>query len=115
MSQIHYIVTNLIKIMADRNLTKSAFAEEIGFIETKWNKISNGKQALSVIDLSKIAEKLQMRDIDIITYPKEFTDKDCTQGQSERVSVTFEVSPDKRDYLLKMVMGDQNQKSKMRS
>jgi hypothetical protein len=39
-------------------------------------------------------------------YPKEFTDKDCMQGQSERVSVTFEVSPDQRDYLLKMVMDD---------
>ncbi|MDR3094463.1 MAG: helix-turn-helix transcriptional regulator, partial [Bacteroidales bacterium] len=65
--QVHFVVNNLIKIMNDRKLTKVAFADLIGFTEPKWNKISNGRQALDIYELSKIAENLQMREIDIYT------------------------------------------------
>ena len=42
-----------------------------------------------------------MRDIDIYTYPVVYTEENSIQ--TERISVTFEVSPDKRDMLLKLV------------
>ena len=88
-------------------LTKTAFADLIGFSESKWNKISNGRQELSFHELSKIAECLQMKEIDILTWPKIFTDSEpFAKDISERVSVTFEVSPEKRDYLLKVVTGE---------
>lgn len=98
---IHLIVSNLNKIQEDRKLSKSAFARMIEIPEPKWNKISNGAQELSLWELSKIAENLRMPIIDIITYPEKYV-KDSWKDE-ERVSVVFEVSPDKRDMLLQMI------------
>lgn len=104
-NQTTMVVEKLLKLMEDRNLSKAAFAELIGFEESKWNKISNRRQSLSVEELSKIATRLDMREIDIYTYPKKFLDPDDIPvlSQPERISVTFEVSPDKRDILLNLV------------
>jgi hypothetical protein len=98
---IHPTVSNLNKIQEERKLTKVAFAKMIDIPEPKWNKISNGWQDLSLWDLSNIAEKLHMSIIDIITYPEKYV-KDSGKDE-ERVSVVFEVSPDKRDMLLQMI------------
>jgi len=106
MENIHYVVKNLLNIMSKRELNKSEFAEIIGFEEPKWNKISNGNQKLSVSELSIIAEKLGMREIDIMTWPDEYIDKNTIQNQTERFFVAFEVSAHKRDDLLKSVVDD---------
>lgn len=103
---LHPIVANVNKIMTDRKLSKSEFASLCGLAEPKWNKISNGAQELSLWDLSKIAEKLHMSLIDIVTYPQRYVVKDAPDA-GERVSITFEVSPDKRDMLLGLVTQNQ--------
>jgi len=38
----------------------------------------------------------------LFTYPKIYVDKDAIENY-EKISVTFEVSPDKRDILLNLV------------
>ena len=106
--QVHFVVERLIKIMNDRKLKKSSFAELIGFPEPKWNKISNGWQSLNIEDVSKIAEKLRLREIDIFTYPDVYVDKNSIQKQEERFFVAFEVSANKRDYLLNSVLDDKD-------
>ena len=55
-NSLHPIVENLNKIVVDKHLSKSAFADLIGFTESKWNKISNGEQKLQLDELSKIAK-----------------------------------------------------------
>lgn len=99
--KIHFVVENLLKIMKDRGLNKVEFANLLGIAEAKWNKISNGKQELSISELSNFASKLKMKEIDIYTYPIVYQERNDIQA--ERISVTFEVSPDKRDMLLKLV------------
>ncbi|MDY0140497.1 MAG: hypothetical protein RBR97_01225 [Bacteroidales bacterium] len=49
-----------------------------------------------------VAKGLGFSLIDIITYPKKYVDIDSI-NTPERISVTFEVSPDKRDFLLNLV------------
>ena len=44
--------------------------------------------------------------INIITYPNVYVKKNSLMNTNEKVSVTFEVDPQKRDYLLRLVMGD---------
>lgn len=100
-TNLHPVVQNLLKIQKDRKLTKVAFAEVLGIQESKWNKISNGNQDVSLSELSDFARVLGMREIDLYTYPQIFEDK--MEVQPERISVTFEVSPDKRDILLSLV------------
>lgn len=100
-SKTHFVVENLLKIMKDRGLNKAEFATLLGVSESKWNKISNGNQEMSISELSNFASRLEMREIDIYTYPIVYSEENSTQ--TERISVTFEVSPDKRDMLLKLV------------
>lgn len=100
---IHPIVENLNKMQENRGLTKTAFAEVIGFTESKWNKISNGEQNLQLWELSKIAEKLNMAVCDIIMYPKKIKVVDADEVRYDRVSVTFEVSSENREALIEMV------------
>jgi DNA-binding Xre family transcriptional regulator len=104
---IHYVVENLVKIMNDRKLTKIAFAELIGFDEPKWNKISNGIQSLRVGELSKIAEKLQMRDVDIITYPKVYSEIGNVH-EGVKAQVTVELKEELKTKVLNLVFGNKN-------
>lgn len=99
---VHPIVENINKIVEIKYPSKVAFACACGMGESKWNKISNGNQELSIRELSKIAEALKMPIQDIITYPDVYIKKEDNSSY-ERISVTFEVSPDKRDILLNLV------------
>lgn len=107
-NKIHYVIENLLKIQKDRGLNKVEFAYLLGIAESKWNKISNGNQDVSISELSIFASKLGMKEIDIYTYPIIYTE--ASTSQPERISVTFEVSPDKRDMLLKLVTKTENNK-----
>ena len=45
--------------------------------------------------------------IDIFTYPKKYVDSETIINKYDKVSVTFEISADKREHLLKLVTGGQ--------
>ncbi|MDR1240746.1 MAG: helix-turn-helix domain-containing protein [Oscillospiraceae bacterium] len=105
----HLLVENMIKIMNKRKLTKSAFADLIDFPEAKWNKISNGKQSLSVDELSIIAEKLQMREIDIFTYPDIYIDAGSVDiNRDIKTQITVELKEDLKQQVLELVFGNKN-------
>lgn len=99
---IHPIVENINKLLKDRQMSKTQFALRCGIPESKWNKISNGAQELSLWDFSKIAESFEMSLIDLIGYPHTYVRKKDSEIE-EKVSVTFEVSPENRDVLLNMI------------
>jgi transcriptional regulator with XRE-family HTH domain len=105
----NFVVENLIKIMNIRKLSKASFADLIGFQESKWNKISNGNQSLSVDDLSKIAEKLQMREIDIYTYPDIFVELN-SKKEDIKAQVTIELKEAIKQQVLELIFGNANVK-----
>ena len=105
--RVHYVVENLIKIMNYNKLNKVAFAEIIGFPEPKWNKITNGKQGLTIAELSIIAEKLQMREIDILTYPKVYVESDKINCDVE-VELTVKLKEELKDSVLEHIFGNRN-------
>jgi DNA-binding Xre family transcriptional regulator len=94
LSNRHFIVEKLINIMNDKRITKVAFAELIGFPEPKWNKISNGKQLLNINELSNIARSLDMKEIDIITYPDIYVSEKEIPKAKKSVFIGFEVDAD---------------------
>lgn len=104
---VHFVIDNLIKIMNDRKLTKSAFADLIMFPEPKWNKISNGKQSLNLDDLSFIAEKLQIRELDIYTYPKIYVELD-SRNDNIKAQLTIELKESLRQQVLELIFGNKN-------
>lgn len=102
-NELHPVVENLNKIMNDRNLSKVQFAEMIGLTESKWNKISNGKQNLSVQELSKIARLLGMKEVDIYTYPQKLI---LYEDDSFKAQLTLELNKDLKEKVLDLVFGN---------
>jgi len=102
-NELHPVVENLNKIMNDRNLSKVQFAEMIGFTESKWNKISNGKQNLSVQELSKIARLLGLKEVDIYTYPQKLI---LDEDDSFKAQLTLELNKDLKEKVLDLVFGN---------
>ena len=94
----HFVVENLIKIMNDKNLNKSNFSDLIGIENAKWSKITNGYQNLNIDDLSKIAKKLRLREIDILTYPDVFEKKEKSKS-TKRIMVELEVTNEEYEKL----------------
>ncbi len=106
-NKVNPIVENLNKIQITNEMTKSDFAFKIGFPESKWNKISNGKQELTVTELSNIARKLDMREIDILTYPDEYN-KPNKEEDDIKVTVSLEIRNNVKEKVLKEVFGNQD-------
>jgi transcriptional regulator with XRE-family HTH domain len=104
--EVHYVIENLIKIMNDRGLTKAAFARIIGFSVSKWNKISNGTQGLYVDEISNIAQSLNMREIDIYTYPK-FCEE-VEEDSNIKAQITIELKNELKAKVLNLVYNNKN-------
>ena len=105
--EAHPVVEKLKKIMNDRNLTQKALGNFAGITDSQMSKVFNGSVQLNLWQLSKIAENLQMDIIDIFTYPKKYVDSETIINKYDKVSVTFGISADKREHLLKLVTGGQ--------
>lgn len=103
------IIRNIKNIRLEKGVNQEVIANELGFDIANWSRIENGKQELKVGQLEKIAKVLQVEVIDLFTYPKKYVDKDEV-GSAERISITFEVSPDKRDILLNLVTKESSKK-----
>jgi len=96
------VIDNIIKIRKEKGISQEDIALAIHCDASNWNKIENGRQQLKVNLLAKIADVLKVDVIYLFTYPKTYVDA-STFENNEKISVTFEVSPDKRDILLNLV------------
>lgn len=103
------LVENIIALRKNRGFKQSVIANAIGKDNSNWAKVEQGRQAVQVDDLENIANCLGVRVIDLFTYPDIYVRE--TPKRNERCSVTFEVSPEKRDHLLSLVMNDSELKS----
>ena len=97
------ILTNIKRIREEMRLSQENVADELGIAQNSYGLIENGKRKLSYDNLSQIAKCFKRDVIDIITYPKKYVDKDIFENNPERIMVTFEISPDKKDILLNLV------------
>lgn len=96
------IIESIRKIQNDNNFTGTAMAEFLGITKGQYSKFLQGEVGLKIPQVAKLATSLKMNIIDVFTYPDVYINEKLTDNP-ERISVTFEVSPDKRDILLNLV------------
>lgn len=102
------LLSNIKKIMRDRGLTQQTLAEYIEIEPSQFSKIVNGTVGLSMLQLSKLATKLSMREIDIITYPDIYTKPELGEPEPVEAILQIKLKKDKKDQVLKLVFGDNN-------
>lgn len=103
------IIENLRKIMLDRRITQEALAQFAGINASHMSKILNGTSRLDFDKLSKIASSLNLREIDIITYPEVYVSRSQkTNDENTEVVLQLKLRKDKQDQILKLVFGDNN-------
>jgi predicted transcriptional regulator len=103
----HPIVDNLRKIMKDRELGQNNFASLIDFPSSKLSKIFKGDQNMNSNDFSKIAISLNMREIDIITYPQKFREVEFINSEV-KAQLTVELKDSLKADVLQLVFGNNN-------
>ncbi len=102
------MLSNIKKIMRDRGLTQQTLAEYIEVEPSQFSKIINGTVGLSMLQLSKLATKLSMREIDIITYPDVYIKPESGDSEPVEAILQIKLKKDKKDQVLKLVFGDNN-------
>lgn len=99
------VVANIKAIRLKKGINQSILADALSVDNAVISNIERGTRELKVNELEVISKCLGVTVLDLFTYPKRYVDAD-TITSTERVSVTFEVPADKREYLLKLVTGD---------
>lgn len=99
------ILKNIREKRVELNYSQEYMADELDMTQAAYSNWEKGARELTYNNLLRIADVFGCSVIDIITYPKKYVDAETIKGNKEdKVSVTFEVSPSKRDYLLHLVM-----------
>lgn len=97
------LLSNIREIRQIKGVSQEFMSAKLKMDTGNYSKIENGKQRLLVSHLGIIANIFECDVIDLFTYPKKYIDKDLLSNETERISVTFEISPDKRDILLSLI------------
>ena len=103
------MLENIKAIRQKKGIGQEVMAERLDMTQAGYAFWESGKRELSYNNLLRIAKILGYEGndvINIITYPDVYVKKDSLASTTEKVSVTFEVDPQKRDYLLRLVMGE---------
>ena len=100
------ILENIKEIRKEKGYGQEYMALQLEMSQAGYALWEKGERELTYNNLSRIADILNVPVIDIITYPQKFVDVSTIPTKQEKVSVTFEVDPQKRDYLLRLVTGE---------
>lgn len=112
------IVSNIIKLMRDRDLKQSTLAERMNTTQSQISKKLSGELRISLNDLAEIASALSkmatqsgkpsVSVVDIITYPDKYAKVENGDAQSEPIEAVLQIKlqKSKKDQVLKLIFGD---------
>lgn len=66
------VIENIKEIMLERNVPTKVIANDLGLDVSTISKIMNGHRELKVSELAKIAQSLEVRIIDLFTWPDRY-------------------------------------------
>ena len=112
------IVSNIIKLMRDRDLKQSTLAERMNTTQSQISKKLSGELRISLNDLAEIASALSKMAIqsgkpsvsvvDIITYPDKYVKVEQGEKQEEPIEAVLQIKlqKSKKEQVLRLIFGD---------
>lgn len=100
------IVSNILKILNDKGLKPADISRKSGMSQSDLSKRLKGSTKFSLSDVSKIANALSIREIDIITYPDIYVRKEDATSEPIEAVLQIKLKKDKKDQVLKLIFGD---------
>ena len=102
------ILGNIEKILKDRDIKQSVAADWIDVDPSQFSKILRGQVQLSIRQLAKFARGVELREIDIITYPAVYSAPEDEDNGPAEVLLQMRLTKEKKDQVLKLVFGENN-------
>lgn len=112
------IVSNIIKLMRDRELKQSTLAEYMNTTQSQISKKLSGELRISLNDLAEMASALSkmaiqsgkqdISVIDLITYPDRYVKVESGEKQDEPIEAVLQIKlqKSKKEQVLRLIFGD---------
>ena len=96
------------KIIKDKNITQATMAEYADVSESQFSRVLSGSVQLSLRQLAMIASNLNMREIDIYTYPDRYVKAEQGELSNEPIEAVLQIKlqKSKKDQVLRLIFGD---------
>jgi transcriptional regulator with XRE-family HTH domain len=104
---VHPVIDNIRKIIVAKGITQETAAELAGTSASQFSKILNGTVQISIWQISNLATNLDMRIIDVFTYPDIYRQESGEEGQIEAM-LQIKLKNSMKDKVLRIVFGDNN-------
>lgn len=106
------IFANIEAIRKQKGLKQAVVGEILGVSQSGYSNYITRNRDIPYSRLSQIADALDVRVIDIITYPKTFIDPDSILNGAleieEKVTLQIELKKEKKEQVMKLVFGENN-------
>lgn len=98
---------NIAKLLQDRGLTQKELSYILDIDASQVSRIMNGSGSLTLGHIEKISSELELRPIDLFTYP-DIYQKPADENEPADVLLQLKLSKEKKDQVLKLVFGENN-------
>lgn len=102
------IAQQLRKILKDKGIKQATMAEYADVSESQFSRVLSGTVQLSLRQLAMIASNLNMREIDIYTYPDRYVKVESGEKQDEPIEAVLQIKlqKSKKEQVLRLIFGD---------
>ncbi len=101
------IAENIKKIRLQKSINQQQIAEALNVDVAVVSNIEKGKRDLRVKELEIISNVLGVSVVDLITYPKQYVEKNSKEEEMEAV-LQIKLKKEKKEQVLKLVFGQNN-------
>ncbi len=102
------IIANVQKILKDRDIKQATAAYWLDVDPSQFSKILKGRVVMSIRQMEKLATGMELRAIDLITYPDVYRPVEQVEQGPAEVLLQLRLTKEKKDQVLKLVFGENN-------
>lgn len=103
------IIENIRTIRESKSYSQEFMAEKMNITQAKYARFERGATKTDLDLVIKTCKVLELELVDLVTYPKKYVDVNTITPESEiKAILQIELKKDKKDQILRLVLGDNN-------